>query len=230
MKELSSYIIFEDDNLMVINKPTNIHSSSIPSSKEESIVTHLRKNFPDLDSVNDECGLLQRLDFETTGCLMVAKNPTAFKYYKNLIKKKHIEKQYLILVKGRFFDKKTTEGYIGSRYRRSKKVSVVENSKDRFLFAKTSFSLEKYIEDKNISIVKARTSTGRRHQIRAKAANLDFSLIGDVLYGSKNKLEEFFPEERNLPKFVLHASSLSFIDLNRESIEIKASLPSYLLI
>lgn len=184
--------IFENDDYLVINKPSLIHSAG-----NNSIQKELVKKYPRLDKL-PEAGMLQRLDFETSGALVVAKSTGAITAWKNEYKKGAIIKKYLLLVEGKLASQKEISGYFGSRYRGSKKVSFSESSKKRFLFASTKF--ESFKTGNGASLLLATTSQGRRHQIRASAKEAGVPLIGDELYGGKKAKHPFF----------LHASEISF--------------------
>lgn len=192
MMPQSINIIFENDDFLVINKPSFIHSTG-----DGSIQEVLTKEYPSSASL-PEAGMLQRLDFETSGALAIAKTFNGLNNWKTAYQNGEITKKYLLLVEGFLPKPKEISGYFGSRYRGSKKVSFSETEKKRFLFASTKF--ETFKTGNNVSLLLATTTQGRRHQVRASAAELEFPLIGDELYGGGKADRPFF----------LHAYEIEF--------------------
>ncbi|PIR98336.1 MAG: RluA family pseudouridine synthase, partial [Candidatus Colwellbacteria bacterium CG10_big_fil_rev_8_21_14_0_10_41_28] len=96
--------LYEDKDLVVINKPAGVLVHSDNKSKEETIVDWLRKNYPSIDSVGDapdkRPGIVHRLDKDTSGVLLIAKTGEAFRYLKSLFQKRDIEKRYRAIVVG----------------------------------------------------------------------------------------------------------------------------------
>lgn len=225
-------IIFEDKWILAINKPANIHCTGKSLKDVPTISDLLKENFPFLKKVNvsnDRSPLLQRLDYETSGALLVAKTNEAWSKFRELFKSKNVEKTYLALLDGKIKKSEIVTGKIGSPYRHAKKVRVYpENSKTkRILPAESTFHLVKYLEAQKISFVRINAETGRRHQIRAHSSFLRTPLIGDELYGSKQELCDFLGF-REAPKFFLHASRIDFIHpFTQKKISILAELPEY---
>ena len=221
-------IIYEDEFLIICNKASGLHSISLPSSEKptKSIAQLVSKQYPTLRALGDESGLLQRLDFETSGCLLIARSESVFNELKKQIKDHAVTKEYLFLADS--IPPELTNGqdleaihYLGSRYRRSKKTSVSDSTQPRFQLAKTTFSLEKILND--IFLLRAKTNYGRRHQIRAQASRLGMPLLGDSLYGSKKE------PPSSCPAFTLHAESISFTHpISNKKLKICAELPKYL--
>ena len=204
-------IIFENKYFLIINKPTNLHSVALKDKKNTSVASLLLERYPYLAEISNEAGLVQRLDYETTGCLLCAKTKPTYLNLKNQIKNKLIRKEYIIIVDNIFNKEETVISYIGSRYRGSKKVLCLKEPEARLQYAKTIFFPLQTIPQKNISFVLAKTQTGRRHQIRSQIASLGFPLCGDALYGSKQKLTEKFDLNEKI-KFYLHAKVIIFTD------------------
>ena len=224
-------ILYQDASLALVRKPANLHTlKSKPS--EKSLVTELEKLFPQLtdDSGNlKEKVLLQRLDFETGGIVLLAKNDLCFDRLKQQFKNHEINKTYYALLDGRLKEAQKLQGYLGSRYRSSKKASFSKVKQDRYLFAETEYQPVRYFPEYQVTLVKALTNYGRRHQVRLMAATLGYPLCGDKLYGSKNSTKDLFPE-LNLPAFLLEACQLSFNDPDtKNNVSYTGELPDYLV-
>lgn len=235
-------ILYEDDALLVIQKPTLCHS--IAKTKDElALSTLLLEHIPALEVVHQtvgEAGLLQRLDYETSGCMLVAKSPEDWHSLRESFKAEKVEKTYLLLVEGSFVSQ-SVDAALASRYRGSKKVSCYDDMKKNPRSQKAHTTFERIADFDDFSLLQARTSTGRRHQIRAHAAHAGHPLIGDSLYGSKKELSSALisnkdlaslsEQERSatiLPTFFLHAHTIRFMQPRRnEWITITAPLPCY---
>ncbi|RMG41191.1 MAG: RluA family pseudouridine synthase [Candidatus Dadabacteria bacterium] len=225
-------IIYSDSYLFAINKPASMHSVNIKAKEENSIVTLLEERFKDLVNPDlKECGLLNRLDYQTSGVLLVAKTEQAYIKFKALIKEHRIKKEYLAVVEGNAPAERCIKTFLGSPYRRSKRVRVYLSPTKRALPAETHFFRVSYNKTHNISLLKAETVTGRRHQVRAHAAYIGHPLVGDRLYGSKILLSELMKNRNHLnklPEFLLHAAKVEFLHpFSSKKIIVKAVVPDY---
>ncbi|MGI6524622.1 MAG: RluA family pseudouridine synthase [Bdellovibrionota bacterium] len=203
-------VLFEDDDLFVLNKQAAIHSVMLTDSDlDDSVAKYLNDTFPFLREVSDKVedgALVHRLDFDTSGCLLGAKKRSVWLSLFEALKNGEIHKTYLALVEGRLITPRHLETFIGAKGRHSKKVQVVRDKRfDRTLPAVSDFFPLKFYKESDTSLVLAKAPTARRHQIRAHLSYIGFPLIGDILYGSKRKFE--FSDKRS---FFLHAKSLKF--------------------
>ena len=234
-------IIFENENFLFINKPAAIHSVQTPRSHNQSIAALLRQKFPFLDKVADkqeDAGLVNRLDFMTSGILIGAKNRPAWQQLKTCLADGGINKEYLTLLEGEFAEQKEIETMIGSPYRRAKKIRIAplgQTGSKRFLPAKSRFKALRFIGEAEASFVRVCLTTGRRHQIRAHSSFLKHPLVGDFLYGSKRTLFEALAQFSAaaagsiLPDFLLHAWKVAFTcPLSGVKISITAEVPRWL--
>lgn len=200
-------IAYEDDDFLAVDKPSALHSVGGESS--DTLASWIRE-FRVLPLGEDfEFGIMQRLDFETQGLVLVAKSPGAYAKLKDLLKGSLVVKTYYALVEGEFEDAAAVCGYIGAKSRSAKKVTITNEmpKHGRALYAETDFKFIKHLPGLNCSLVRAETVKGRRHQIRVSAASLGNPLIGDELYGSTQKL----PEGVLASRFYLVAAGLSFV-------------------
>lgn len=189
-------LLYEDDFLGVVLKPPCIHTVS---SKEDSLSSLLTSK-----SSLSESGLIQRLDFETQGVCLFAKTIKSFEFLKDEIKNHRIEKEYVAKIDGEAPRDLFLEGYLGSRYRGSKKVTISKTSQKRFLY----FSMN--IKRKDFQHVLVNTNYGRRHQVRAGLSFLGFPLTGDSLYEGSKSEEPFYLLASKI-KFTHPESSKSII-------------------
>lgn len=209
MNKSNLEFLYKDDFLFAIKKPSNIHSCISLKNDDDSIAKRLLEKYPKLQDVGkkEDAGLLNRLDFETSGILYGTWHSEAYKKLKGL--KNGALKVYIAITEGK---SKTTnlKTYIGGAYRGSKKVTVYELNKNpkRALLAESQIKLLSYNKEKNLSLVCIKILEGRRHQIRAHLSYLGTPILGDTLYGAKREVKEYFNFE-NLPKFLLHNESLS---------------------
>jgi 23S rRNA-/tRNA-specific pseudouridylate synthase len=225
-------LLTEDELYRVIIKPTQIHSAAL-TQFDNSIASWIRTLYPEQAHIGEgDCGLAHRLDWETSGLLVSAKNPTAWNHLRELFSKNLVIKWYIALTEGAMSDKQICSASIGSRYRHSKKVSVLSNfsaeispSRGNFRTLQpaesTFFPLQKITlpsaidsdtyTNQELSIAAILLGTGRRHQIRAHASFIGHPLVGDTLYGSTTQL----PQSAHRP-FLLHSLAISFIGLDEK--------------
>lgn len=173
-------IIFEDDNFLVVNKPTGMTTTKEKKREEGTLEDFLRKIRP-LELPRN--GIMHRLDKGTSGLVLVAKNDLAFRSFKNQFKNRSLTKKYYCLVGGEV----TIDGSINWPIGRSKygfgKFGVTVDGKE----ALTEFKLTKKYKrnNKKYSLLEINLKTGRTHQIRVHLSYLKWPLVGDRLYGGE---------------------------------------------
>ena len=199
--KIASSIIYEDEDLIVINKPAGIAvhpGTHVPYGVIE-ILRDLRPDAPYLE-------LVHRLDRQTSGCLLIAKNKTMLNALHELLQTKKIKKEYVALVKGRWeFGNRTVKSMLKSK---NKAKDNPEYANHQFMekYAETSFFPRKVY--KEYSLMNVDIGTGRTHQIRIHAAELGHPVVGDQKYGdfSLNRT----CEKLGLNRMFLHAAKISF--------------------
>lgn len=212
----SNFFLYNDDVLFALSKPSNIHSVINNNIENDSIAATLLEQYPELECVNkkEDAGLLNRLDFETSGILYGTWKREYVDLFKSL--QDDVIKLYFAVVEGKAKNIEL-ETYIGSVYRGSKKVKVYSLDKNpkRALIGKSKIEIVCYNKEKNLSLVKVYVVQARRHQIRAHLGYLGCPLLGDDLYGAKMKVCDCFSENdfklNNIeifPKFLLHNEKL----------------------
>ena len=229
-------ILYEDDSILVINKAPCSHSVMQENSRENSVALLISKERPECISASantDDCGLINRLDYETSGILIAAKNRSAWSLMRKMLLSEKISKKYLAVLDGHFIGEQSFESFLGSPYRRAGKIRVYRRkpgAKVRALFAKTTLRLIYYNEVKDFSLVEVSVESAKRHQIRAHSAAMGHPLSGDSLYGSKRSISSLFSSSINsipIPSFFLHASEVSFaLPSTSRIIRISAPLPA----
>lgn len=178
-------IVYEDDNILIINKPTNIEVTG-----NNSLTSLIHKKYENSDFKPMPC---HRLDRNTTGLILYAKNEQSLHILLEKFKKHEIEKHYLALVYGIPSKKfKRSEAYLFKDNKKSM-VYISDVHKKGYVKIITSFSvLEKY--SNNTSLLDVQIETGKTHQIRAHLAHMGYPIIGDGKYG-KNEINKKFNQK-----------------------------------
>jgi len=192
-------IVYEDENMLVVNKPSGMLTHPTTVEKENTLVNALLYKFGDnLSDINGEFrrGILHRLDRNTSGLLMIAKNNKAHEFLANQIKEHSIEKKYRAVVKGVIKEDEfeITEP-IGRNPNQPHKMMVREDGKP----SKTILKVVERFQD--ATFVELTLVTGRTHQIRVHMKHINHPVYNDTLYGAgKGKVKT---EEQVLQSFYL---------------------------
>jgi len=216
-------ILWENDDLWVINKPAGVLVNKIKGSVAASVQEWREKrqrlsiNSETNDSLwQERGGVVHRLDKDTTGCLLLAKNLISLKILMDQFKKRIIKKEYLALVHGYL---EPNAGIIRLPIGRSK-ARIKQEVNYLGKSAQTGWKVEKYLE--GLSLVRLYPKTGRMHQIRVHLAFLGHPVFADKKYLDKNTLRN---DEEILNHHFLHAEKIGFYDLKNEWIEVSSDLP-----
>lgn len=209
-------IIYEDKDVIVVNKPKGMVVHPAPGNYTGTLVNALLYHCKDLSSINGVIrpGIVHRIDKDTTGILVVAKNDNAHNKLSEQLKVHSMKREYYALVEGRI---KKDSGTIDKPLARSKKdrlkIAITPEGKR----AVTHYEvIERF---KNASLVKCILETGRTHQIRVHMASIGYPLVGDPTYGLKKGK---FKNEGQM----LHAKTLGFIHpTTNEYMEFTSELP-----
>ncbi len=209
-------IIYEDKDVIVVNKPKGMVVHPAPGNYTGTLVNALLYHCKDLSSINGiiRPGIVHRIDKDTTGILVIAKNDDAHNKLSEQLKEHSMKREYYALVEGRM---KQNEGTIDKPLARSKrdrlKIAICEDGKR----AVTHYEvIERF---RNSTLVKCVLETGRTHQIRVHMASIGYPLVGDPTYGFKKG--KFKTEGQ-----MLHAKTLGFIHPSTsEYMEFSSELP-----
>ena len=209
-------IIFEDEDLIVINKPPNLVMHPAPGNESGTLVNALmhytNNQLSNLDD-NSRPGIVHRLDKDTSGILVVAKNNNVHINLAEQFKEHTISRRYKAIVWGTP-DNQSIEGYIERNRKNRKKMSL--NNKGFGKYSKTDIKLQKTFGI--ASLVDCYLHTGRTHQIRLHLTSKNSPIIGDKIYG-KSKINQFGKDKNTFNKFMilknferqaLHAYHLGF--------------------
>lgn len=192
-------IIWEDENMLVVNKPAGMLTHPTSLEKEGTLVNALMHKYGDnLSDINGEFrrGIVHRLDRNTSGLLMIAKNNRTHEYLAQEIKDHKITKKYRTIVNGIYEkDEDVINLPIGRNPKQPHKMAVVEGGKE-------SITLVKVVERfKDYTYLELTLVTGRTHQIRVHLSSLHHPVFNDTLYGAKQ--EKVSTEEQVLQSYFL---------------------------
>ncbi len=205
-------IIYEDEDLLVIDKPSNLPVHPSGNYKNNTLYSLLKEKFQ-----YEYCHPVHRLDRETSGLIVFGKNPETISILNKLFQNHHVQKYYYVLVMGEFKGEKIVHGYIGKHFQSSvlkRQLFIsfeelnsylnfykndynegcesfsffIHNKNYIFRFAKTQLIPEKVLDINHplyskITLIKAKLFTGRTHQIRATLKDIGFPIVGDMIYG-----------------------------------------------
>ena len=211
-------ILYEDKDLIVVNKPKGMVVHPANGNYNGTLVNALLYHCTDLSSINGiiRPGIVHRIDKDTTGVLVVAKNDEAHNFLSEQLKEHSMKREYLALVEGRL---KTERGIIDKPLGRNKndrlKMGIVKDGKR----AVTHYEVLEVF--KSATLVKCILETGRTHQIRVHMASIGHPLIGDLVYGFKK-------QRFKIDGQLLHAEVLGFIHpRTKKYMEFSTELPDF---
>ena len=214
-EDLNLEIVYEDADVLVVNKPRGMVVHPAPGHTTGTLVNGLMHHCTDLSGINGVMrpGIVRRIDKDTTGLLMVAKNDVAHESLVNQLVEKTVTRKYTALVHGHIaHDKGTIDAPIGRDTKDRQKQAVVDSGKH----AVTHFQVIERFGD--YTLVECRLETGRTHQIRVHMNYIGFPLAGDPKYGPRKTID--FGGQ------VLHAGVLGFTHpVTGEYLEFSSPLP-----
>lgn len=212
-------IIYEDEDLAAVYKPQGMVVHPADGNKDGTLVNALLYHMDSLSDVNGgdiRPGIVHRIDKDTSGVLLVAKNNKAHESLAKQLEEHSVTRKYLALVEGRIKeDKGTVDAPIGRNPSDRKKMAVVEGGRR----AVTHFRVVERFEDN--TLVEAQLETGRTHQIRVHMKYIKHPVVGDPVYGIRK-------QRFRLEGQLLHAHTIGFIHPSTgEYMEFSYPLPDY---
>ena len=211
-------IVFENDELMVINKPAGMVVHPAAGHADGTLVNAVLGHDPDIEGIGGEerPGVVHRLDKQTSGLILIAKNERAHRWLQDQFRLRKVEKTYLALVDGKPpTPAGRVEAYIGRDPKHRKRMAVVSEKKGREAISEYQ-TLESF---KSHTLLEFHPLTGRTHQIRLHCAFLKCPIVGDEVYGRKSQSVE-------IERHFLHAHRLKIILPGEKSPKIfEAPLP-----
>lgn len=218
-QDIKVEIVYEDNDIIVVNKPKGlvVHPAvGNPDGTLVNAIMNICKN--SLSGIGGEVrpGIVHRLDKDTTGLLIVAKNDKAHINLSEQIKNREVKKIYIALVRGNIPENEATINMpIGRSTKDRKKMAVVKNGKEAVTHFKV---IDRF---KNYTLLEIKIDTGRTHQIRVHMAEIGYPVVGDMVYS--NGKNEFGVEGQ-----MLHAKSLDFKHpITGKNMHLEAELPKY---
>ncbi len=229
-------ILYEDTDFLVINKPAGLVVHADGKSKELTLVDWILNKYPEMKEVGEPLtlsngtvifrpGIVHRIDRETSGILLIAKNQPAYLHAKEQFQDRTITKTYHLFVHGSV---QAMKGKIDRPIGRSKndfrKWTAQRGTRGELREAVTEYKLlaKGGSRDEFYSYVEAHPLTGRTHQIRVHFKAINHPVVADPLYGP----ERHSPGPLGFERLALHASFIAFTDMKGNKVEVKAPLPA----
>lgn len=228
-------IILDEDNLLVLDKPAGILVHPTLANEKNTLVDFLVEKYPEIKNLDwpdiTRIGVVHRLDKDTSGVIVMAKNPEVLAKLQAQFKDREIQKTYLALVLGKVEKEGKVEAAIERGNAGMQKVIDFTYSFDKKTArpAVTFYKPIKYYRFSNndLTLLEVQPKTGRMHQIRTHLKYLGFPIIGDPLYNIKPSRQ--ISKDLNLDRQFLHAKKLEFIDpITNEKMIFESELPDNL--
>ena len=213
-------ILFQDDNLLALNKPANCHTHPLSASETGTLTNHLIAIFPELAGVGEfgplQPGLLNRLDFATSGIVLAARNNSTWHDLRLQFTQHQIRKEYLADVSGVLETEIVIENDLTHDHRDQRRMTSTPPADPcRGIYpAKTEIFPLQIMSENNLTRVRLIMYSGVMHQLRVHLADISHPILGDTLYGSDVDPNELHNESNIIPtaNLHLHCASMTLAD------------------
>jgi 23S rRNA pseudouridine1911/1915/1917 synthase len=217
-------IVHEDDDVLIINKPAGLVVHPGAGNQTHTLLNALLHHAPNLKHL-PRAGILHRLDKDTTGLLVIAKNETALKSLSKQLKDKSMQREYQTIVSGTLVSGGTVDAPIDRHHLQRTRMAVTDTGKTAVTHYRI---LQKFRAHTHLKLM---LETGRTHQIRVHMAHIRHPIIGDPTYGGrmqlmKNTTPELTEALRTIKRQALHAFALGFVHPGtHEDVRYEIALP-----
>jgi 23S rRNA pseudouridine1911/1915/1917 synthase len=222
-EDIEFQVIKEEDNYLIINKPTNLIMHPGAGCFNGTLANGLLYRYPELKKIA-RAGIVHRLDKDTSGILLVARTEKFRNYFVNLLQERKVKKNYKAIVVGKIIGSFEITDPIGRDKNNRTKMSVRLDGKEAHTFVKLE---ENY---NNYSLLDISIKTGRTHQIRVHLSSKKLPIIGDRTYNPSKNIARDTPNDitdmiKDFPRQALHSYQLSFGDSDtKETVTYSAPL------
>lgn len=210
-------IIEENEDFIVIDKPSGISVHPGDHQHKDTVTNWVLAHSPRTKNVGEDPlrpGIVHRLDKETSGVLIIAKNQKSYEYFKGLFSTREIEKIYHALCWGIFQKRSGQIQTLVGKSRTNPLKQATSANQQKLINPKTALTSYQVVREKNKkSLIKAAPRTGRKHQIRIHLQSISHPIVGDKLYSTK----EFKEENKLYQRLMLHAQEIRFKYLDGKS-------------
>ena len=221
-------VAYESKDFLIVDKQAGMVVHPGAGNHQNTLLNALLFKFPELEKL-PRAGIIHRLDKETSGLMIIARNQNSYKNLSKQISERLVKRTYQAFAVGNIPRSGKIEEPVGRHPRNRQKQAITEKGK----YALTRYSvLKKY---GNYTHLEVNLETGRTHQIRVHMSHIGFPLIGDVLYGRKKRFAKSTNSDlreviEKFPRQALHASNLTFKDVDsKNEVNFESSLPKDLL-
>lgn len=217
-------IIAEDEHFLVINKPAGLVVHPGAGNKDHTLINYLLAEYPQLNNVT-RCGLIHRIDKDTTGLMVVAKTPLGHQHLTQQLQSHAMHRTYLAICKGHFVTGGTIDAPIGRHSRSRTQMAVTPSGRHAITHYKVK---EEY---RGHSLLEVKLETGRTHQIRVHFTSIHHPLACDPVYGKQQAIPKALSDQlktalQAFPRQALHAKQLEFTHpVTGEPLRFKAPTP-----
>ena len=223
-QDIEFQVLHQDDDIFVVNKPAGLVVHPAAGHQDGTLVNGLLARDPNLQQL-PRAGIVHRLDKDTTGVMVVARNLASHHWLVDQLQQRRVKREYIAVTRGVVTAGRTIETGIGRHPQNRKKMSVQSGGKA----AITHFQVAQKFA--NHSLVKVQLETGRTHQIRVHMAHINYPLLGDSVYGGRQRVPAGVDEAlarviQGFGRQALHAEKLSFEHpASHETVSFEAAMP-----